>query len=295
MNKGLLIVNEFIKNNKERFEALYIDLYTAFLNEDINLVKMTNSEVLIKINEKKLDDYDFVLFWDKDINLAYHLENLGYKLYNSPKAIEICDDKAKTALALENKNIKMPKTVISPFTFSNNPYNYSDLHFLDDVISYLGLPLIVKEATGSFGEQVYLPKDKNELRDLVIKLSPKSMIFQEYIKSSHGKDIRIEVVGGKAIGAVMRESVSGDFRSNVLQGGKMVKASPDRVFYKMAEDASSIIGLDFAGVDILIGENNEPILCEVNSNVHFRTFKSVTNIDLAKEIALYIKKKLEKI
>ena len=37
-----------------------------------------------------------------------------------------------------------------------------------------------------------------------------NIILQEFVKDSHGKDLRIIVVGGKVIGAMKRESVDGD-------------------------------------------------------------------------------------
>ena len=293
MKNGLLIVNEFIRNSKERFFALYLDLEKAFNDCGISLTRMSNSDALIEINDENHPHYDFVLFWDKDINLAYHLENLGYKLFNSAKAIEIADDKAKMALALESKGIRMPKTIIAPFTFSNNPFEESDLRFIDKVISKIGLPMIVKEANGSFGEQVYLVNTKEELVSLVIKKSPVQLVFQEFISTSFGRDVRIEVVGGKAIGAVLRSSKTGDFRSNVLQGGIMENYIAPCSYYKMAEEVCRLLDLDFAGVDILFGENNVPVFCEVNSNVHFRTFTKTTGISLADKVAQYIEEKLK--
>ena len=245
-----------------------------------------NSELLIDINEANNYDYDFVLFWDKDINLAIHLENLGFRLFNSSKAIALCDDKAKTYLALENKGIKIPNTIIAPFTFYSNPF--SDLSFIDEVIYKLKLPLIIKECNGSFGEQVYLLNNKEEIINCINNIFPHNFLFQEYISSSFGKDYRIEVVGDKAIGAVLRKSNGNDFRSNVLQGGSMSNEKPSSEYFDMAIKACKILGLDFAGVDILIGKDNEPILCEVNSNVHFKTFYKTTGINLATEIAKYV-------
>ena len=118
------------------------------------------------------------------------------------------------------------------------------------------------------------------------------MLFQEFVASSIGMDIRIEVVGDKALGAVKRESLNNDFRSNVLQGGKMSKVEVNDDFYNAAVKACQIIGLDFAGVDILIGKNGEPIFCEINSNVHFKTFYKTTGINLASEIVKYIVNKI---
>lgn len=292
MKKGLLIINGFIINKIDRFNALYEDLEKSFKEEDIILDRMTNDEALIIIDSKKELDYDFILFWDKDINLAYHLENLGYLVFNNAKSIEICDDKAKTALYLENKGIKMPKTIISPFTFNNNPYSNYNLLFIDHIIEELNLPLVIKEANGSFGEQVYLARSKEEVVELSLKLSPKTIIYQEFIKSSAGHDVRIEVVGDKVLGAVERTNLDGDFRSNVLQGGKMEKIDVDESFYEMALSVVKTIGLDFAGVDIMFGESGEPILCEVNSNVHFKTFEKTTGVSLSKALAKYIKNKI---
>ena len=292
MKKGLLIINGFIINKIDRFNALYEDLEKSFKEEDIILDRMTNDEALIIIDSKKELDYDFILFWDKDINLAYHLENLGYLVFNNAKSIEICDDKAKTALCLENKGIKMPKTIISPFTFNNNPYSNYNLLFIDHIIEELNLPLVIKEANGSFGEQVYLARSKEEVVELSLKLSPKTIIYQEFIKSSAGHDVRIEVVGDEVLGAVERTNLDGDFRSNVLQGGKMEKIDVDESFYEMALSVVKTIGLDFAGVDIMFGESGEPILCEVNSNVHFKTFEKTTGVSLSKALAKYIKNKI---
>lgn len=292
MKKGLLIINGFIINKIDRFNALYEDLEKSFKEEDIILDRMTNDEALIIIDSKKELDYDFILFWDKDINLAYHLENLGYLVFNNAKSIEICDDKAKTALCLENKGIKMPKTIISPFTFNNNPYSNYNLLFIDHIIEELNLPLVIKEANGSFGEQVYLARSKEEVIKLSLRLSPKTIIYQEFIKSSAGHDVRIEVVGDEVLGAVERTNLDGDFRSNVLQGGKMEKIDVDESFYEMALSVVKTIGLDFAGVDIMFGESGEPILCEVNSNVHFKTFEKTTGVSLSKALAKYIKNKI---
>ena len=287
MKKGLLIVNGFIDSSiGVRFNALYELLVEAFKQYNYDIIIKNNDSLLIDIDNDKKEEYDFVLFWDKDINLAKHLENLGYRVFNSSKAIEICDDKAKTYLTLENKGIKMPKTIVAPFTFSNNPF--SNFDFVYKAVNKLGLPLIIKEVNGSFGDQVYLLNSVEEIIKKIKEIFPKSFLFQEYISSSFGTDIRIEVVNDKALGAVRRTSNGVDFRSNVLQGGKMEKIDPPKEYLEMAERACKIIGLDFAGVDIMIGVNKEPILCEVNSNVHFKTFYKTTGINLASYIATYI-------
>ena len=56
-----------------------------------------------------------------------------------------------------------------------------------------------------------------------------------------------------------------------------------------AISACKAIGLDFAGVDILFGENDEPIVCEINSNPHFESSFVCTGVDMSVAIIEYIK------
>ena len=80
---------------------------------------------------------------------------------------------------------------------------------------------MVKEAYGSFGEQVYLAKDIVELNRIVDEIGYKDFLLQEFISSSRGRDIRINVVGNKAIVSMLREN-NNDFRSNISSGGKVL-------------------------------------------------------------------------
>lgn len=92
------------------------------------------------------EDYDFCLFWDKDVQLAAQLEGLGMRLFNSSDAIAACDDKALTYLRLKPCGIPMPETVIAPKTFSN--VGYTDLTFAREIGAQMRYPLIVKECFG---------------------------------------------------------------------------------------------------------------------------------------------------
>jgi ribosomal protein S6--L-glutamate ligase/gamma-F420-2:alpha-L-glutamate ligase len=51
--------------------------------------------------------------------------------------------------------------------------------------------------------------------------------------------------------------------------------------------AADTIGLDFAGVDVLFGKNG-PVVCEVNSNPHFKSSLECTGVDMSEEILAYI-------
>ena len=284
--RGWLVVNHFVRAPK--FSEIYQLLIDAFRDRGVELAIRTNAELLSILDGGTGRDVDFILFWDKDILLARHLENLGYRLFNSATSIETCDDKGLCAVRLEGKGIRMPKTATSPLTYPS--LGYPSLDFLDRIVDELGFPMVVKENRGSFGKQVYLVKSRTELDDLVRQLVPGRMIFQEYISASFGRDLRIQTVGDEIIASVMRIGKEGDFRANVTNGGHMITYEPSQAARRLALNVARELKLDFAGIDILLGESDEPILCEVNSNAHFKNLMDATGINIACHLADHVKR-----
>ncbi|MFA5449903.1 MAG: RimK family alpha-L-glutamate ligase [Clostridia bacterium] len=282
--KGLLVVNSFIKTTA--FDELYSSLERAFFERNVALTIKGNAEVLAHIgfDAGTREKYDFVLFWDKDILLAYHLENLGCTLYNSAAAIENADDKGRTAIILNKAKIPMPPTILTPLTYP--AVGYGDDNFINTVIRTLGFPLILKKNKGSFGLDVYLIASRQELIGKLKEFAGENMLFQEYL--SGARDIRIYVAGGKAIAAAERLPQNGDFRANFALGGKMRSYNPSTQELTLAIDAANALGLSFAGVDILLPKGGEPLVLEVNSNAHFKGLSEVSGKDIAGSIAEHI-------
>ena len=84
-----------------------------------------------------------------------------------------------------------------------------------------------------------------------------------------------------------------DFRANVTIGGKMRNYTPTSEEKKMAVKAVKKLGLSFGGVDIIYGEDG-PVICEVNSNAHFKNILDCTGVNAADEILKYIATKVSK-
>ncbi len=280
---GILVVNHFLASDK--FTDIYNRLKDSFVSKGTELILCTNAELCSALDEPVSfpKNPDFVLFWDKDISLARKIEKEGVPVFNSASAIELCDDKAKTCLALSG--LPMPKTIIAPSTFPN--IGFCDTAFLTSVAKKLGFPIVVKECFGSFGAQVYLANNMAELEAITREHESSPLLFQELVSSSYGRDIRINIVGGKVCAAMLRESLFGDFRSNVTLGGTTLPYSPSDAECELALEATNRLGLDFAGVDILFGKDG-PLICEVNSNAHFKSTYDCTGINLADLIAEHI-------
>ncbi|MDD6729065.1 MAG: RimK family alpha-L-glutamate ligase [Eubacteriales bacterium] len=270
---GILVINHFLTGGK--YNELHSHLVTAAEKMNIDLEIKTN----LQLSYEENISCDFVLFWDKDINLARRLENSGLPVFNSADAIEKCDDKARTYIELEGI-VPQPKTFISP-----KCYFQSDMgEFVDNALDVLGFPVVFKECFGSFGAQVWLCKNKEEVLSHV---SEKPFILQKFISESAGKDKRLEIVGGKCVCAVSRENAN-DFRSNVTNGGTMTPCTPTQDEISSAVKACEKLGLTFGGVDIL--ENGD--ICEVNSNAHIINIMNAAGVDIAPLIFDEIKKQL---
>lgn len=276
---GWLVVNGFVGSKK--FRELYAFLSRAAQKRGISLDVRTNDSFTQPVGEVLCgkDRPDFVLFWDKDISLAKRLEAEGLRLFNSAESIEICDSKALTATRLTGV-VPTPKTVIAPKTFEGVGYN--SYKFLENATRVLGLPMIIKESYGSFGAQVYLAECLEDAKEIVDSIGHKDFIMQKFISESRGRDIRVNVVGGKAVCAMERYN-DNDFRSNITNGGKMRKASLSTEAADVAIRAAEAIGLDFAGVDVLLGKDG-PVVCEVNSNPHFKSSLECTGVDMSEKI-----------
>lgn len=258
---GILAVNHFLNSGK--FNALHNHLFTCAKNMNIDLSLKTNLELATQDVQA-----DFVLFWDKDINLAKRLEKSGLPVFNSANSIALCDDKASTYIELDGV-VPQPKTLIAPKCFFKSDMS----EFVENAIAMLGLPIVFKECFGSFGEQVYLCHSFDEI---VCHISEKPFILQEFIAESAGRDVRLEIVGGKCVSAAMRENKN-DFRSNVTNGGTMCAYTPREEEIAAAVTACEKLGLTFGGVDIL----QNGMVCEVNSNAHIINIMNSTGVDIA--------------
>lgn len=237
------------------------------------------------IDQAKRKRPDFVIFSDKDIALARQLEQLHIPVFNSAQAIDNSDNKITTYQLLAKKKLPIPTTIIAPKIFPGT--KELDKESFSSIESVLSYPVVIKEAYGSFGEQVYLIHNRKELFAKINEISGRPFVFQQYISTSYGKDVRLNVVGDKVVAAMLRTSEN-DFRANVHVGSSTTSYEPSEREKELAINATQAVGAKFAGVDLLFGEDNEPIICEVNSNAHIRGTYEATGVNVAHHIVRYV-------
>lgn len=307
MGKGLLITNRFLRTDK--FVEHYQWLSAAAQARGITLDLWDNASRPICYGEqavsslaKQMHPYQFVIYWDKDVRFGRYLmlvcENLKIPVYNSVEAMAICDDKSETYRILQlwneqanhtQEQIPLLPTIVAPMTYAN--IGYTNLDFLEEVIQRLSIPMVIKECFGSFGQQVNLISEEESLREWTIKLAGTPFLYQRYLRNSHGHDVRLQVVGDQVVAAMHRFSVSGDFRANLTNGGQMEPYEPSAAERELALRTVRALGLDFAGVDLLFSDGPDrqaDVVCEVNSNAHFRNIAECTGVNVAEKIMEYI-------
>lgn len=309
--KGLLVTNTFLKSHK--FVEHYEWLKEAAKQYHIALSLLDNVGLLYTVGEmdgeaggqqsleRIAEEYDFILYWDKDIPQGRLLQAIckekGVPVYNKIEAVAACDNKFETYYQIwewnrrngAKKQIQIIPTIAAPMTYDNIGYNRLD--FVGQVIDSLGLPLVIKECYGSFGMQVYLAERKEDVLDYTKKLAGKPFLYQKYLEKSRGRDVRLQVVGDKVVASMYRFSETGDFRANITNGGSMKAYVPSKRECDLAVQAVRVLGLDFAGVDLLFseGESGEAdVVCEVNSNAHFKNIFTCTGVNVAECIMEYI-------
>ena len=278
MKKAFIVVNAYTSSPHELNQPKRLQEELLLLGVQAEIVK--NSPALLE------REGDFCVYFDKDKYYARLLER-KFRLFNRAEAIEICDDKMPTYLALNG--LPQPETLSSLLCYSEGKEPSPDLI---ERAEALGYPVVIKECFGSLGKQVYLAKDREELVSLSKRLQGKPHIYQKFIKESAGRDLRVIVIGGKTVAAMKRSSET-DFRSNAELGGKGEAAVPDEEAKTLAEKVAKRLHLDYCGVDLLFGREGY-LVCEVNSNAFFGTFEKVTNCNVAAAYARHIVREIYK-
>lgn len=201
-----------------------------------------------------------------------HFERLGVTMVNSPAAIEAVADKLHTLQILSAEGLPIPKTILGKFPVD-----------VDLIERELGFPVVVKTLKGTRGTGVMLCQDRAQFGDLTNLLdgarAETDFIFQRYVRASHGRDVRVLVVGGKAVAAMERRSANGGFKSNISLGGHGSPFDMPPEMAKLAVTVAKALKLDVAGVDILFDEDGYRI-CEANSSPGFQGLERACGIDV---------------
>src|SRR6185503_4818159 len=148
-----------------------------------------------------------------------------------------------------------------------------------------GPPAILKLVRGTQGIGVILAETEQAAQQVVETLWSLGMtvLVQEFIEESEGRDVRVLVVGSRAVAAMRRQARVGEFRSNVHRGAAATGLDRAPVLERLALKACRALRLDVAGVDLLESRSGPKVL-EVNSSPGLEGIERATGKDVASAI-----------
>jgi ribosomal protein S6--L-glutamate ligase len=203
-------------------------------------------------------------------------EQMGVFCLNPSHAISVSRDKLRAMQVLSRHRIGIPTTLF--------------VRHADEIIPGIqrmgGPPVVVKLLEGTQGIGVILAENEKIAEAIIETLSgpaKMSVLLQQFVKESKGRDVRAFVVGNRVVAAMRRVAQGDEFRSNVHRGGHVEKVELDPEFERVAVHASQVMGLRVAGVDMLEGKDG-PVLMEVNSSPGLEGIEAATGIDVAGEV-----------
>ncbi|XP_043102759.1 beta-citrylglutamate synthase B [Puntigrus tetrazona] len=265
------------------------DVEFRYLLMDEIVLTITDGQLGLRVGQEIVTSYPQVAVvrvptpWvqsDSDITVLRHLEKMGCRLVNRPQAILNCVNKFWTFQELAGHGVPLPDT-----------YSYGghdNFRKMIDEAEPLGYPVVVKNARGHRGKAVFLARDKHHLSDLCHLIRHDApYLFQEYVKESHGRDVRVVLVGGRVIGSMLRCSTDGRMQSNCSLGGVGMMCPLSEQGKQLAVQVCNILGMDVCGIDLLQLNDGSFVVCEANANVGFIAFDQACGMDVAGIVADY--------
>ncbi len=191
---------------------------------------------------------------------------------NNSNSILLARDKWTTLLTLAIKGLPVPDTYLS-----ENPFTAMRLVETRGRIVY-------KPLTGSLGLGSTLLMDPDIAfqvsRTLLSHNQP--LYLQEYIEKP-GYDVRVFIVGDRVV-AAMKRVINTNWKTNIARGARGVplRREEDPESYELALKATSILGLDYSGVDIIVDkETGKHYIIEVNAFPIWKGLREATGVDPA--------------
>lgn len=217
---------------------------------------------------------------DSSLKLVPHLHHMGVPLVNKLDAIRLAKDQFLTLQALSAVHIPIPDT-----GFINAYEGFQSV--LDRLDGY---PVVVKPVSGRVGEGVFLVNNDHKARLILHNNleTGKGMLVQRFIPPENRLDIRVLVIGTKVAGAMKLKPVPGDFRSNyhLTQKSWPVELLPE--WEDIALKATAALGLEIAGVDIIVDAEGKARVIELNYSPGFSGLEAATGLDIAGRIIDYV-------
>jgi RimK family alpha-L-glutamate ligase len=209
------------------------------------------------------------------VDALHRLEDRSVRVVNSPRAIERTVDKFWTSTLLERCGLSTPETIVC----ESSEEAFAGFRALGDVI--------VKPLFGSMGLGMVRVSDEEMAYRVFRTIEQiRGVYYLQRAIDHEGADIRAFVIGGRLIGAIERRSEG--WRTNLSRGGTARSVSLTPELTSLALRAASAVGAEYAGVDLLTGQDGITYVLEVNGIPGWKGLQQATGLDVAGSLVDYL-------
>lgn len=201
---------------------------------------------------------DFVINRTNNAEIAQAFERRSVRVFNPASLTRLANDKQRCYEFMQKNGIRiMPVNQTQP-------------------------PLVEKPSNGRGGRGVRLIKSgKIELKPGYVYQKPASQL---------GRDLRVWLIGGKIICAVLRTSET-DFRSNYCLGGSASVYALSESERALVDRIASLLNYDYIGIDFVF-DGGAAVFNEIEDTVGARMVYDKTDIDILRLYCEYIEKEM---
>ena len=197
---------------------------------------------------------DFVVNRTNHYEIAEGFEQKGIRVFNPSSLTRLANDKQKCYEFMAENGIE-----IMP-------------------INYTGVPVVKKARGGKGGTEVFMLHKAEPFENGFVYQKPASDL---------GRDLRVWLIGGEIIAAVLRQSET-DFRSNFCLGGSASVYSLSDEERELVKKISSLVSYDYIGIDFVFNRG-KIVFNEIEDTVGARMVYDKTDIDIISKYCKYIK------
>ena len=210
---------------------------------------------------------------DVQVELYRLLAGTGARLCNHVDALLVAIDKLRTSWELTRAGLPTPEARVAQTRGE-----------AEAALVALG-HAVVKPVYGSLGIGVERLRAGEDVRLGALLATRGALYLQRYVEDVE-LDVRAFVVGDQVAAAMARTPAHGDFRGNRASGALARPVTLDAATAELAVRASRALGLDYSGVDLVVGARG-PLVIEVNGTPAFRGIWEATGLDMAEAIVAH--------
>ncbi|MEN3280471.1 MAG: tetrahydromethanopterin:alpha-L-glutamate ligase [Solirubrobacteraceae bacterium] len=210
------------------------------------------------------------------VDALHALEARGVTCVNGPRAIERTVDKFLASALLAGAGLPMPRTIACE-------RSEDALEAFEE----LGGDVIVKPLFGSMGAGMTRVDDADVAYRVFHALELERAVYYLQEALPHdGRDLRALVVGGRVLAAI--ERIGSGWRANLARGARARATECSAEQERLCLEAAEVLGVDYAGVDVLRAADGRDYLLELNGIPGWRGLQEATGADVAAALVEHV-------